>query len=66
MKSPLARLISDNEQDRAECLAWWKSASDDDKLRVWEAIQRRYADTAMEIMSRLAQLKFAEMVEAEQ
>lgn len=55
------RVISDNEQDRAECRRWWAEATTEDKLRVWHAIQQEYADPVLEIMSRFAQLAFAEM-----
>jgi hypothetical protein len=60
------RVISDTEQDRAECRRWWADATEADKLRVWFTIQRDYADPAMEIMSRFAQLAFTEMLLAEE
>lgn len=59
------RLTADNEQDRAECRRWWREASAEDKLRVWDAIQREYDDPVMEIVSRFAQLALAEVAERE-
>lgn len=58
-----AKLIHDNEQDRAACREWWAAASVEEKCRVWDAIQRTYDDPVMEIVSRFAQLAFGEMVE---
>lgn len=57
------RLISDNDQDRADCERWWRESTEQEKLRVWALIQRPYDDPAMECMSRFAQLAFAEMAE---
>lgn len=57
------KLIADNEQDRAGCWEWYRTASVEEKLAVWTTIQRSYDDLAMEIMSHFAQLAFAEMEE---
>ncbi len=57
--------VSDNEQDLAEALAWWRRSSAAEKLLVWAAIQRPYNDPTMEIMSRLAQLAFGQIAERE-
>lgn len=59
------RIIAANEQDRAEFADWWRDSTAEDKATVWEAIQRRYDDPVMEIVSRLAQLAFAELAERE-
>jgi hypothetical protein len=56
-------LIRDNEQDRAEMRAWWKETSLENKLRVWERIQVVHEDPIDEIISRFAQLAFAEATE---
>ena len=58
----LLRIISDVEQDQAACEKWWNEATDTEKLRVWNAIQTKFSDPAMEIVSRFAQLKFSEMM----
>lgn len=56
----LARITADNDQDQAECDAWMRETSDAGKLAVWLAIQREYKDPVMEIISRFAQLAFAQ------
>ena len=64
MSDDMLRMVADNDQDRSECLAWWKSATPNAKLQVFERIRRNYLDDpAMEVMSRFAQLAFMEMVE---
>jgi hypothetical protein len=60
-----SKLISDNEQDKSAIREWWNTAKNEDKLLVWEYIQREYNDPVMEVMSRFAQLAFAEMVKKE-
>lgn len=61
MNRQLVILQSQTDQDWAECREWFQEASNQDLLDVWMAIQRENDDPAMEIMSRLAQLKFSEM-----
>lgn len=65
MPDPLDfKVISDNEQDRAECDHWWTTATIEEKVILWETIQKDFTgDPAMEVMSRFAQLAFADMVE---
>lgn len=58
-----ARLTGDNDQDRAMCEEWWFKSPAHVKFAVWEVIIKKYDDPAMEVMSRLAQLKFCEMTE---
>lgn len=62
MSSDELRILADNDQDRAEARVWWRESSNSDKMHVWREIQRHYEDPAVEIMSRFAQLAFAEMV----
>lgn len=59
----LMRLVSDNEQDRTSCKEWWREATEAEKLSVWARIQQSYTDPIDEIVSRFAQLAFAEMAE---
>jgi hypothetical protein len=59
----IAKIISDNEQDRAACEQWWRDSSTADKILVWLEIQKPHKDTAKELVTRFAQLAFAEMVE---
>ena len=59
----LMHLVSDNEQDRASCKEWWREATETEKLSVWARIQQSYTDPIDDIMSRFAQLAFAEMAE---
>jgi hypothetical protein len=59
----LALLGSYTDQDRCDADEWWRTATLADKLRVWDRIQAKYDDPAMEIMSRFAQLAFAEMAQ---
>ncbi len=63
MNDDLMRLVAANEQDRAECVAWWRNTPRADKLRVFQRIIADEADPVMEIMTRFAQLSFLEMVE---
>jgi hypothetical protein len=57
------KIIQDNEQDRAELRSWWGDTSYDAKMRVLERIQAQHDDPVDEIVSRLAQLAFAEAFE---
>ena len=65
MRTLLSRIGADNDQDRMEMREWWASATVHEKLRVWGCIQRKHDNPTTEIMSRFAQLAFAEMAEAE-
>ncbi len=60
MTSNLLKLMSDADQDRAALETWWRSHTDEDKLRVWMAIQAEYPNPVMEIVSRFAQVAFTE------
>ena len=62
MDSMLARIGADNDQDREAARKWMREASNAEKLAVWMTIQKPYADPAMEVMSRFAQLAFGEML----
>ncbi len=57
-----AAILADNDQDREAARAWFSEATDNDKLRVWLTIQRAYPEPEMEIMSRLAQLAFGDLI----
>jgi hypothetical protein len=57
------KLVSGNEQDRAECEQWWRETTHEDKAAVWAVIQRRYRDPRMEVMARFAQMAFGMMIE---
>lgn len=59
----ITKIISDNEQDRAEADAWWRDSSIELKLRVWLRIQKHHDDTVDEVITRLAQLAFGELAE---
>ena len=59
------KLVHDNEQDRAECLAWWRHASNEHKMALIRCVQQDYGSTITEVMSRFAQLAISEMVEQE-
>ena len=62
-----SRIISDNDQDRAACRQWFAEATEAAKMTVWMAMQLHHDDPVSEIVSRFAQLAFAEMfVEMEQ
>lgn len=59
-----AQIVSDNEQDRAAAERWWRESTNDAKMDVWAAIQMPYGEgSPMEIMSRMAQLCFGELME---
>lgn len=58
------RLVSDNEQDRASAEKWWRETPDADKCMVWDVIQKLgEANPLMDLVSRFAQLGFAELCE---
>jgi hypothetical protein len=56
------RIIADNDQDRAECLAWFAQATVADKCQVWDTIQALGGSPEREIVSRFAQLAFGELL----
>lgn len=58
-----AKFVHDTEQDQAECRAWMESASLDDIAAVWEKCQFPFVNPIMELVTRFAQLKLAEMIE---
>ena len=59
------RLVSDNEQDRANCREWWRQATPAAKMLVWDEIQKEHDDPVKEVVTRFAQLAFGEMMESE-
>ncbi len=61
LREAWARIAAENDQDRAACREWWGDASLEAKRLVWEEIQKEQATPEAEIMSRFAQLAFAEM-----
>lgn len=63
LEQMLLHIKSDNEQDSAAAKQWWKEENALGKLAVWDKIQKEYSDPSMEVMSRLAQLKFGELLE---
>lgn len=50
------RLIHDQEQDETNALAWWRQESNEDKMKVWDAIQATGSDDVQEIVLRFAQI----------
>jgi hypothetical protein len=56
----LARIVADNDQDRAECSAWWQNSTDEELLALWLALQQPCNDPVLEVICRFAQLAFAE------
>ncbi len=65
MDRDLAQIVSDNEQDRVNMLKWWKENSLAVKMAVWKVIQIDNANPVEEIVTRFAQVAFAEMLEKE-
>lgn len=63
VREMILKITSDNDQDQAECDEWMRESDDAERLAIWQAIQRPYADPVMEILSRFAQLAFAQSVE---
>lgn len=62
IRGKISRIVADNDQDQEEARRWFRDATHDDLMLVWAVIQRPYRDPAMEVMARLAQLKFGEML----
>jgi hypothetical protein len=52
----ILKLRSEQEQDEAAALQWWRETSNEDKLFVWAAIQALGGGPMEDIISRLAQL----------
>lgn len=63
--SSLARLVSLNDQDLAECDRWVRESSNQEKIAVWLAIQKLGGpdNPVEEIVSRFAQLAFSQAME---
>ena len=57
------KIISDNEQDKAECLSWFADSPLNHWLAVWMEIQKPTSNNVQQIIYRLAQLKFSEIIE---
>lgn len=57
-----AVILADNDQCIEHGRAWFRQATNADLMRVWQAIQREYKDPALEVMSRMAQIKFCELL----
>lgn len=59
------RVLSENEQDRAACDAWFRDTSDDVRVALWLAIQRMCDDEnhVSQVIGRFAQLAFGEAAE---
>jgi hypothetical protein len=60
MNTRLIPLISEHEQDMADCLAWMESNDDAAKNAVWDYIQAKTDDPLAELVLRFAQLGFTE------
>lgn len=58
----IAAVTAANDQDREGAKQWMREASMADRLAVWMRIQKNYKDPVDEIMSRLAQLAFGEIM----
>lgn len=65
MNPALARLIADNEQNRAHAEAWWREATQDHKIAIIQAVLRSHDDPLAELVARFAQLAVGEMLEQE-
>jgi hypothetical protein len=55
-----SRITAENDQDRANMRQWWKETSPETKMMIWDYIQQKFPDPVAEIVSRFAQLAFAE------
>lgn len=65
-KAELMELISDNEQDQAECDAWMLDASDETLCNVIDLISKLCDDNKpplMQVVGRFAQIGFAQALE---
>lgn len=64
-ESDRIRLIADNEQDKAACVEWWRESCPEVKAHIWNILQGNCWDVEpeMQVIQRMAQLKFAEMAE---
>lgn len=51
-------LHSQQQMDLARAREWWREHSDEQRIIVWERIQKSYSDPVDEIMSRFAQIGF--------
>lgn len=62
IRKAMLQIDADTVRDIAAMEMWWKSSSNEDRLRVWKAIQQKFDDPVMEIVSRFAQVAFSECV----
>ncbi len=58
----LGIIASDNAKDLKQAREWFANASNEALLKVWLRIQADDKDDVAEIVSRLAQLKFGELM----
>lgn len=57
------KLVHDNEQDQANAKLWWIQTPMNEKMLLWDEIQAMPDEGYAGVISRLAQLKFAELAE---
>lgn len=62
----LATISSDNDQDHANFEKWWDESTWEAKEQVWLKIVEPYDDPVMEVMSRMAQIAFTDMLIAKE
>lgn len=58
MTNDVAALQACQDQDMENALRWWTTATNEDKKRVWDAIQRTYPTAVQEVVSRFAQIGY--------
>jgi len=58
------RVVSDNEQDLATINEWWDFAMPEEKQKILDRIARMPDSGVDNVIARLAELKFGELIES--
>jgi hypothetical protein len=62
MKLMIARILADNDQDRAAAKEWIETESTENLMKMWLCITSQHKDPLIERMSLLAQLAMGELL----
>lgn len=57
----IEELKKEQKLDMDRALAWWRGASEQDKVLVWKEIQRHHQDPVTEVLARFAQIGFTQV-----
>ncbi len=58
----LETISAEQEADTTRALSWWKNASEEDKILVWNQIQQESSEPVKEVIARFAQIGFTQIL----